>query len=741
MKLIALFIGCCLIGNYSFTQYEGVEPIGVNPSLIKGKRVSENKSNTGTFDSTFVYRMDTIDFPVFDEFSTDKFQKYEANYTDPGVIDTLFYHLLDMSDVPVPNDQYYTQQQTFKRTVNLSAGEVTDENFSSIQVQIGDLSEYPVTYVPTDVYPPFYIYDTLDYPNPTDTVWITSPDIYQDSAHLFFTTLNDADAIWMDSEAYHNYTLAIDPWSLGVASFDGLDDTGYPYAIGSNTSNYADHLTSKPIDMSSVSPADSVYISFLYQKGGLGDAPEEGDSLVLEFYAKDLDKWDWIWSTNGSASFVGESNFTLAHIKVDNPDYFKKGFQFRFKNYGGLAGSLDHFHLDYVNLRAPSMVQDTVIKDFAFVYPIRTLLETFTSIPWDHYVNNPLGKMASNVEVSVRNSDNTAENEQNGSTEIFYNSTLEGSFVLDENLLNNGDLNYSPWTTYYSYHDFSTGTRFDETKPGPIEEFDIVSKATHQNSSFTLNDSTYSKQVFENYYSYDDGSAEAAYWGGNVAQGKLAVKYSPYESDSVIGVKVHFLPTISDVSNELFQITLWGDAGGEPGNILYQDEIFAPRQPEYQYDRNIFTTYYFQDTVKVPVDGSFYIGWKQIDEKKIYVGLDRNAVNNDKIFYNINSGSGWNMSSVQGTLMIRPVFSTAYDATIGITELQASEDFVLFPNPTSDVFNVRGSTQIESIKVYNIQGNLVKEERSNRIDMANEPSGIYFVRVNDGGKTYKLVKK
>ena len=725
--------------SMSFSQGEGIAAMGVNPHVSGVPSANLSKANTGTFDSTFVYFPDTISFPVFDEFSTNKFQEYNALYTDIGVSDTLFHMLLDMSDVPVAPTEYYTQQQTFKRTVNLGAGEVTDEDFSPIQLQIGDLSSYPVTYIPTNVYPPYYIYDTLDYPNPTDTVWLSTPDVYQDSARQFFSPINNPSAIWVEKEAYHNYTMAIDPWSLGVVTFDGLDENGYPYAIGGSTQNYADHLTSKPIDMSGVSAADSVYISFLYQKGGHGDPTEDGDSLILEFYAKDLDKWDWVWSTNGAS---GGANFEMAHIKVVNSDYFKKGFQFRFKNYGGLAGSLDHFHLDYVDFRASRQVQDTVIHDFAFVYPVKTLLERFTSIPWDHYVNNPLGKMSSSVEVSVRNSDNTPENEQDGTTEIIYNTVSEGSFVLSENLLNNADLNYLPWTTYYSYHDFSTGTRFDETKPGQIEQFEIVSKATHQNSSFTLNDSTHSVQSFENYYSYDDGTAEASYWGGDNAQGRLAVKYTPYEADSVIGMKVHFMPNIDDITNELFLITVWDDAGGVPGNVIYEDDIFSPRQPEYGINRNIFTTYYFKDTLKVPVSGTFYIGWKQIDAEKIYVGFDKNIVNNDKTFYDVALGSGWQGSGVLGTVMIRPVFSTSYDATIGVPELESTdESFVIYPNPTQGLFQVQGSSEIELIEVFNIQGTRMAVSDSSIVDMTKHSSGVYFVRVNGSGKTYKVVKQ
>ena len=68
-----------------------------------------------------------------------------------------------------------------------------------------------------------------------------------------------------------------------------------------------------------------VYFSFLYQPQGYGDAPESGDSLILEFYAVDLDQWKRVWSANGSPS----ADFKMVNIRIDNPDYLKKGFQFR----------------------------------------------------------------------------------------------------------------------------------------------------------------------------------------------------------------------------------------------------------------------------------------------------------------------------------------------------------------------------------------------------------------------------
>jgi hypothetical protein len=566
---------------------------------------------------------------------------------------------------------------------------------------------------------------------------MSNPEIFQDSATQFFANVSEPTSIWIDDFVYHNYGNAKDPWSLGVATFDGLDEDGFPYAIGTAITNYADYLTSKPIDMSGMNASDSVYLSFIYQKQGWCDPPESGDSLILEFYSSNLDQWKRIWSVNGGP----EDGFHHAHIRVTNAEYFTDAFQFRFKNYGSLAGSLDHFHLDYVNLRSGSSFQDSVIRDFAFCYPVWTFLNDFTAVPWDHYKNNPTGKMATELEVVVRNSDNLASNEQDGSSTIHYAGLPEASFVLSENVLNNGDLNYSPWTTYYSYHDLSGGGRFDETKPGRWQEFEVISEASPQTSTFKQNDTTFTTQRFINYYSYDDGTAEQAY-GPTGNQSWLAIKYTPYEADSLIGVMMHFVPTVNDVSQNLFLITVWKDAGGQPGDTLYRDKIYFPRQPQYGYDENIFTTYYFRDTVKVPVSGTFYIGWQQFDAERLGIGLDRNIEHNDKTYFSLNQGITWEQSTIPGSVMIRPIFSTELDIELGIKETPKTELQVnLYPNPTEGLLNIRVEHDgLVSGEVFSLQGTRVMQFEGTQVDLTSQPAGIYLMRIEGSQTMHKIIK-
>jgi hypothetical protein len=739
--LLTLILICCPV--VFFAQAEEVGPLTGNPDLYGKKSKLENseKANPGTFDSTFIYKSDTLDLPFFDEFTKNHFEVYDADYADLGVTSDKKYRILDnATSIPIANNLYFSGQATFRRTFDVLTSTYTDLNFSPTQYKVGSLATYPVSYVTTDLYPPYYIYDTIGTPDVSDTIWIVTPEFFQDSATQFFANLNNSEAYWLDNQAYHNYRFAVNPNSLGVVTFDGLDETGYPYAIGTTLTNYADFLTSKPLDLSTVNAADSVYLSFLYQTEGFGDIPESTDSLVLEFYAKDLDQWNRIWSAQGQAN----SDFKLGHILLEDPLYFEKGFQFRFKNYGALSGSLDHFHIDYVHLRALSGYQDTVFKDLAFVYPIGSLLKTYTSVPWDHFKNNSAGKMNDAVSISMHNGAVIQANNDDGLIEISYSGFAEGNFVLNGQILAGGvaPFNYQPGTNQ-SFHDLSGGYIYDITKLGNYQTFDILATAstpTTTANDYTLNDSTSGIQYFANYYSYDDGSAEAAY-GPTGVQSRLAIKYNAYEADSIIGLNIHFVPSVTDVSNKLFLLTVWIDNAGVPGAVLYEDDVFFPRQPEYGSNRNEFITYYFEDTLKVPVGLSYFVGWRQFDANRLNVGLDRNLDNSSNTYYSVNNGVSWNQSTFPGSVMIRPIYSTSMDVELTLEETNAEPIVKLYPNPTSDEVNISIENRLYTgVEVYSIQGSLMYETIESKVSLIDFPSGVYFFRVKGIDSVYKIIK-
>ena len=736
MKLFLIF---CLLTITSFAQQMEMGPITRDVNLPE--KPSVLKSGNGNIDSTFVYVSDTLNLPFYDDFSTNKFQAYAAQFNDPGVTSQLYYQLLDpITMLPYGSLASFTNGATFKRTYDSTTDTFIDSVFATIGVKVGDFSSYPINYQTEDLYPPYYIYDTVGVPDVRDTIWVTNPTYLQDSARVFFSTLSDQNAHWLDNKAYLNERFAFNPRSLGVVTFDGLDEFGYPYQIGSAITNYADRLTSKPLNLGGLSAADSVYLSFLVQPEGLGDIPETGDSLVLELYAKDLDQWFRIWSINGDTTYA----FKPVHIPVKDAKYFKKGFQFRFKNYGSLAGSLDHFHIDYVHLRTQSFLADTLFKDFALVYPLNTLLKTYTSVPWDHYKQTSQNKMSDAVKVMVHNGSPNPENYQNGTIVFGQGATNYGNFTLQGFNLAEQQINYAPGTTHTSFHDLSSGAEFPKNLTGDEQSFVVNTTVSAQFPNDVNNDQSTFIQHFYNYYSYDDGSAEAAF-GPTGIQSRLAISYEAYEPDSLIGIAMHFVPSVTDVSNKLFLMTVWADDGtGNPGQVLYEDDIFNTRSPIYGTNQNMFIKYYFPDTMKVAVPTKFFVGWRQLDQQRLNLGLDRNIDHSDKIKFSVDGGGSWMTSPFDGSAMLRPIFSTSLDPTLGIKTPVNSADFSCYPNPVTEELHFQSSSHLENEQkyIYDASGRLIRQTTENIVSFVDFQTGIYFVSIPSiSPKPVKIIKQ
>jgi len=174
---------------------------------------------------------------------------------------------------------------------------------------------------------------------------------------------------WVDSNTYVNTGFAIAPISLGVATFDGLNKFGYPYNIGAavSTSVSADTLKSRPIHLDSIptsnplvykkySPLDSIALTFYYQAEGFGEAPEASDSLCVDFYKPLADSsrgvWTKVWGKPGYNPSPTDTSFYRVKIGIVDTAYFHDGFRFRFRNKATTSGSLDHWHVDYIQVRA-----------------------------------------------------------------------------------------------------------------------------------------------------------------------------------------------------------------------------------------------------------------------------------------------------------------------------------------------------------------------------------------------------
>lgn len=95
--------------------------------------------------------------------------------------------------------------------------------------------------------------------------------------------------------------------------------------------------------------------------------------------------------------------------------------------------------------------------------------------------------------------------------------------------------------------------------------------------------------------------------------------------------------------------------------------------------------------------------------------------------------------------IITNTVSTEVIETLSIDDFSFDNGLAIYPNPTNDYFKVEKSSNvnIESIRIYNISGKLVKEfTESKRYNVSDLNSGFYFLRIKtDKSQTIKKLVK
>ena len=86
-----------------------------------------------------------------------------------------------------------------------------------------------------------------------------------------------------------------------------------------------------------------------------------------------------------------------------------------------------------------------------------------------------------------------------------------------------------------------------------------------------------------------------------------------------------------------------------------------------------------------------------------------------------------------------------YYSTTTITEYASNEQYVLYPNPCSNLIAMKSNVLNPKIKIYNMLGELQIEtilKQDEKINISDFSSGIYFIRFNNDIKfSYKFIKE
>lgn len=541
---------------------------------------------------------------------------------------------------------------------------------------------------------------------------------------------------WIDSSVYVNTGFAIAPISIGVATFDGLNKFGYPYSINApvSYSGPADYLTSKPINLKSTlthtyDPSDSIFVSFYYQAEGRGEAPEVNDSLCLDFFKPNQNKWQKVWGVKGYNPNATDTNFYRVRVLVADTAYLDSLFQFRFRNKATTSGSLDHWHIDYVQLKYNYLYADTVESDAGFAYKPSSFLKNYSVIPYRQY--NRTLEMAPGFRNYMRNNFDIAKfSDYSYSIKDEFGASVPtdtyGTFANPGFLpfLNNGYYNGIASTPAFTNQPFPV-TFSDSTF------FTITHVLTTSSDSKRGNDTVVHVQKFSNYYAYDDGTAEQGYYL-NTYGAKTALRFTVNVADTLKSVRIYFDPILDGTAilASTFRIMVWNAGSNGPGSILLKDSLINPIYLSGSY--NAMPTFNLTSCLPLGV-GTYYIGIQQTTNKALNIGFDRNTNHKDALYYDI--GNGWVQSAIPGSLMINPVMGCTYPDPVGIIENSSNTKIQIFPNPAQNTISINyPGNQIEPLflNIINSLGQTVftKTIISNEsIDVSDLSNGLYFIHL------------
>ena len=604
---------------------------------------------------------------------------------------------------------------------------------------------------------------------------------FDDFADYHFGEHIPRESLWRDKSVFINNTFGDSVFSLGVATLDAIDAFGNIYASIESPTSYSDTLTSQYIRTRSAT--DSVFLTFFYQGGGKGEAPEIGDSLIVDFYHSDSNRWYNVWSIEGSAMTTFDSAFIFV------ADSFRTdSFQFRFRNITSLVetskgpgalSNVDFWNIDYIKVNSKEPDQSLWIMDDLMV------VKPFSEIAYNGFSSIP--QLLLN-----RNNSNKAWNE------TFYHSfrtsftpvsgsklsvsmtmmQLKGlSFEVADTINEErnfggigGDLNIPevefiehldslPYSTSDKWDNFSIDRGSDTTRYIIRWSYEVAGAGDDEPLAqlTTSNDTFFTTYTFADYYAYDDGIPEYGYGltGESVYQAYTALKFEALHSnlDTLTAIDIYFNKTRDviyndeDLSPPEITLMVWSNdpksTVEKPDSVLYEGAttvypVFT--EGEYGYQRFLLSR-------PVLVPKGFYIGFRQETADYINIGYDVNNPQRNRIFVNFNNNwfSPGSDLDKNGSLMMRPIFNSSLVPWPADQKNASNTSLNIYPNPTP-----KGSPELFiklkdwneeddfRVEIVGLLGNKIYTDKmwdkEQSINITGIQSGLYIVRVLINGK-------
>ena len=433
-------------------------------------------------------------------------------------------------------------------------------------------------------------------------------------------------------------------------------------------------------------------------------------------------------------------------IPVKDSIYFYKDFSFRFRNYASIANDIipsfrsnvDQWNVDYVYMNYNRTIADTTYRVLTFSNRAPSFLKTYQVMPYRQYrADAPLNTMRPELEMYISNLDKVERN-----TKYKYTvQQVNGNFGYT---YNGGSCNLPPFYEF-GFQNCNTPCGSAHACPPVLSAFNfdynrdttsyiIKHYISDSSESNIIVDSAIYQQGFYNYYAYDDGTPEFGY-GLEPAGAQLAYQFTLSMPDTLYGVQMYFNQTLDFSNNQFFNINIWQDNNGKPGDIVAQIE-----SQQAMWENELYEFYPYMLDEPIILSGTFYVGWQQFESSNLNIGFDANNVNNDKIFYKIEQT--WYNSNFAGSLLIRPMFGPNMVVGTDDFTMQKNDRIGVYPNPARTYFKIGNHTirsdEKAQLSMYNMYGSLVKQQKgvSQNIDISHLTTGMYIIKITSKGKVF-----
>jgi hypothetical protein len=551
--------------------------------------------------------------------------------------------------------------------------------------------------------------------------------------------------------------------TLNVATFDGLKTNGTPYNFNDSFANGAtDSLTSQPINLKTYENTflkDSLYLSFFYQSQGLGEVSDSNDSLMVQFLTNG-DQWETAFVAKDGKHIIGKdtikvinnANFIQILLPINAAKYIHDKFQFRFRTFGRQSGQFDVWHIDYVYLdklsadpklkRYNATTKKISFYDFAFKNPLNSILKNYNAMPLTQFLVKPREELSDTIKADAY------------SLWVDSFNFVATTFTI-ENLITKKTLVNLPklQIKVVSNQTSTIGTKntfADSLKKETATKLILKTKFSMNTVDFfRMNDTISRITELDNYYAYDDGTAEA---GAYLKKGfgRVAIQFVNNKPDVVQAIRIN-LQTLLDstrLANTNISLQVMANDRGKPGRILrgFSGKI------KYPSTNNGFVEYIFEP---IAVADTFYIGYTQLsDDEALVLGIDNNSPQfAKKHFYNItnewvnvgNVTASSGFAPIKGSLMMRPVMGgIAKDIALATEDEIQDRNLVLSPNPTQDVIRWNDAS-LKNVEIIDLSGRSILQERTDNqeISVRNLNTGLYILRLSNEKNTFvrKIIKQ